>query len=84
MRWITPAGSSDYDTGVGWRLSIWNQAFYRMTVFAIRVVLVIIAGSIVFTHRIPGPLSPLERTLEELAKGEDLDCRYTRLEEQTN
>lgn len=50
-----------------------NRILSRMVIFAIPVVFVIIACSIVFTHRIVGPLSRLEEVLQRLVKGEDVD-----------
>ena len=55
-----------------------NRIFSRMVIFAIPVIFVIIVCSIVFTHRIVGPLSRLEETLRKLAKGEDVDYIQTR------
>ena len=55
-----------------------NRILYRMVIFAIPVVFVIIACSIIFTHRIVGPLSRLEGVLQRLAKGEDVDYIHVR------
>ena len=50
-----------------------NKIFFRMIFFAIPVIFVIAACSIVLTHRIVGPISRLEEALEKLAKGEDVE-----------
>lgn len=55
-----------------------NQIFFRLICFAIPVVFVIAACSIVFTHRIAGPLSRLEETLKRLVKGEDVEHIHIR------
>jgi nitrogen fixation/metabolism regulation signal transduction histidine kinase len=55
-----------------------NRIFSRIFIFAIPVIFVIIACSIVFTHRIVGPLSRLEGVLQRLAKGEDVDYIHVR------
>jgi hypothetical protein len=55
-----------------------NRILTRMIFFTIPVVFVIIACSVVFTHRIVGPLSRLEGVLQRLAKGEDVDYLYVR------
>jgi len=38
--------------------------------FAFRVIFVIVASSIVFSHRIAGPIYRFEQTLDKLIKGE--------------
>jgi signal transduction histidine kinase len=50
-----------------------KQILFRMIVFAIPVACVIVAFSIVLTHRIAGPLYRLEKKLHKLSKGEDVD-----------
>jgi nitrogen fixation/metabolism regulation signal transduction histidine kinase len=50
-----------------------NRIFFRMLIFAIPVVFVIVACSIVYTHRIVGPLTRLEGAIQRLARGEDVD-----------
>jgi signal transduction histidine kinase len=50
-----------------------NKILFRMVVFAIPVACVIVACSIVLTHHIAGPLYRLEKKLQKLAKGEDVD-----------
>ena len=55
-----------------------NRILFRMIIFAIPVVFVIIACFIVFTHQIVGPLSRLEGILRRLAKEEDVDYIHIR------
>lgn len=50
-----------------------KQILFRMIVFAIPVACVIVACSIVLTQHIAGPLYRLEKKLQKLAKGEDVD-----------
>ncbi len=50
-----------------------KEILFRMIVFAIPVACVIIACSIVLTHHIAGPLYRLEKKLQKLANGEDVD-----------
>jgi len=49
------------------------QIFFRLICFSFPVIFVIVAFSIVFTHRIAGPLYRLERTLDILIQGEDVE-----------
>lgn len=59
-----------------------KQILFRMLVFAIPVACVIVACSIVLTHKIAGPLYRLETTLQKLAKGEDVDYIQIRKKDQ--
>ena len=49
------------------------QIFFRLLFFAFPVIFVIAASSIVFSHRIAGPIYRLEQTLDKLIKGEDTE-----------
>jgi len=46
------------------------QIFFRLLFFAFPVIFVIVASSIVFSHRIAGPIYRFEQTLDKLIKGE--------------
>ena len=50
-----------------------KQILFRMIVFAVPVACVIVACSVVLTHHIAGPLYRLEKKLQKLAKGEEVD-----------
>lgn len=49
-----------------------NQIFLRLICFIFPVAFVITAFSIVFSHRIAGPIYRLEQTLNSLIRGEDV------------
>ena len=49
------------------------QIFFRLLLFAFPVIFVIVASSIVFSHRIAGPVYRFEQTLDKLIKGEDAE-----------
>lgn len=55
-----------------------HQILFRVLFFVIPVVFVIVAFSIVFTHRIAGPLYRLEMTLDKLIRGEDVEPVHLR------
>jgi hypothetical protein len=52
---------------------VWRQILFRLIFFAIPAVFVIVALSIVFTHRVAGPLYRLEQILDRLIGGEDVE-----------
>ena len=54
-----------------------HQIFIRTIFFLIPAVLVIIGFAIVVSHRVAGPLYRLERTIDEVVRGEDVE--YIRL-----
>lgn len=49
------------------------QIFFRLLFFIVPVIFVIAASSIVFSHRIAGPIYRFEQTLDKLIKGEDTE-----------
>ena len=49
-----------------------NQVFYRSLFFVLPLLFVIVAFSIIFSHRIAGPVYRLEHTLDMVIKGEDV------------
>jgi signal transduction histidine kinase len=49
------------------------QVMFRFLAFSIPVLFVLTAFAVIFTHRIAGPLSRLERTLDELLEGKQVD-----------
>ena len=49
------------------------QIFFRLICFIFPAIFVIVAFSIVFTHRIAGPLYRLERALDKLIQGENVE-----------
>ena len=51
---------------------------FRFLIFVLPVFLVIAAFSVVFSHRIAGPVYRLERTLDELIQGEDVEHIHVR------
>jgi signal transduction histidine kinase len=57
------------------------QIVYRVFFFSIPLVFVITAFSIVFTHRIAGPLYRLETMLDRFLKGEDIEDIQLRKED---
>lgn len=48
------------------------QIFFRSLFFVLPLLFVIVAFSIIFSHRIAGPVYRLERTLDMVIKGEDV------------
>jgi len=54
-----------------------HQIFVRTILFLIPAVFVIIAFSIIISHRIAGPLFRIERTIDEVVRGKDVE--YIRL-----
>jgi len=52
--------------------SVIHQVTFRLCFFAAPLVFVIAAFSLVFSHRIAGPVYRLERTLDRLIEGEDV------------
>jgi signal transduction histidine kinase len=50
-----------------------KHILFRLIFFSIPVIFVIVIGSIIFTHRIAGPLYRLEKTLDDLIAGKDVD-----------
>ncbi len=54
-----------------------HQIFVRTILFLIPAVFVIIAFSIIISHRIAGPLFRIERTIDGVVRGEDVE--YIRL-----
>jgi signal transduction histidine kinase len=54
-----------------------RQIFVRTVLFLIPTVLVIIGFSIVISHRVVGPLYRMQRTIDAVAQGEDV--QYLRL-----
>lgn len=54
-----------------------HQIFVRTILFLIPAVLVVIGFSIVISHRVAGPLYRIERTIDKVVQGEDVE--YIRL-----
>jgi sensor histidine kinase YesM len=52
---------------------VMDQIFFRLICFILPVIFVITAFSIVFSHRIAGPIYRLENTLDRLIRGEDVE-----------
>ena len=50
-----------------------HQVFFRLFFFIFPVAFVIAAFSIVFSHRITGPIYRLEQTLDRFLQGEDVE-----------
>ena len=50
-----------------------HQIYFRLFCFIFPVAFVIAAFSIVFSHRIAGPIYRLEQTLERFIRGEDVE-----------
>lgn len=59
-----------------------SQIVYRVLFFSIPLIFVIMAFSIVFTHRIAGPLHRLESMLERFLKGEEIGDIQLRKEDE--
>jgi len=59
-----------------------SQIVYRVLFFSIPLVFVITAFSIVFTHRIAGPLYRVETMLERFLKGEEIGDIQLRKEDE--
>jgi len=49
------------------------QVFFRSLCFVLPVIFVITAFSILFSHRIAGPIYRFEQTLDKLIQGEDVE-----------
>ena len=49
------------------------QVFFRSLCFILPVIFVIAAFSIIFSHRIAGPIYRFEQTLDKLIQGEDVE-----------
>ena len=47
------------------------QVIVRLLLFSIPLLFVIMGSTVIFTHRIAGPIYRFERTLDKLIKGED-------------
>ena len=54
-----------------------HQIFFRFLFFVFPIIFVIVAFSIIFSHRIAGPIYRFEQTLDKLIQGEDVE--YIRL-----
>jgi len=54
-----------------------HQIFFRFLFFLFPIIFVIVAFSIIFSHRIAGPIYRFEQTLDKLIQGEDVE--YIRL-----
>lgn len=52
---------------------VMDQIFFRLICFIVPVIFVITAFSIVFSHRIAGPIYRLEDTLDRLIREEDVE-----------
>ena len=50
-----------------------NQIITRLLLFLIPICFVVTGFAITFTHRIAGPLSRIEKTLDQLIGGEDVE-----------
>ena len=55
-----------------------HQIFFRLFFFSLPLIFVIVAFSIVFSHRIAGPVYRIEQTLDKLIQGEDTGCIHLR------
>jgi len=64
--WPVVSGAIPQDL---WDLVL-DQIFFRLTCFIFPIIFVITAFSIVFSHRIAGPIYRLEKTLDRLIRGE--------------
>jgi len=60
------------------------QVFLRLLCFAFPVIFVIVAFSIVFSHRIAGPIYRFEQTLDKLIQGEDTEYIHLRKGDELN
>jgi len=49
------------------------QILFRLAFFALPILFVVVVFSIVFTHRIAGPLFRIEKTIERLVQGEEVE-----------
>ena len=49
------------------------QIIMRLIVFSLPILFVVFAFTVIFTHRIAGPLFRLERTLDDVLDGKDVD-----------
>jgi signal transduction histidine kinase len=52
---------------------VMNQILFRLICFIFPIIFVIMTFSIVFSHRIAGPIYRLEKTLDRLINGEDVE-----------
>lgn len=50
-----------------------HQIFFRFLFFVFPIIFVIAAFSIIFSHRIAGPIYRFEQTLDKLIQGEDVE-----------
>jgi hypothetical protein len=50
-----------------------HQVFVRTILFLVPAMFVIIAFSVVISHRVAGPLYRIERTIDEVVRGEDVE-----------
>jgi hypothetical protein len=50
-----------------------GQIFYRLLFFSLPFLFVLFASAVVFVHRVIGPLSRIEKTLDRVLKGEDVE-----------
>ena len=50
-----------------------HQVFFRLCLFTLPVLFVIVAFSIVFSHRIAGPLYRIEKTLDDFIAGKEVE-----------
>jgi len=53
------------------------QIFFRIVCFSFPLILVLTALTMIFSHRIAGPIYRFEQTLDKLIQGEDVE--YVRL-----
>ncbi len=60
------------------------QIFFRLLFFAFPVIFVIAAFSIVFSHRIAGPVYRFEQTLDKLIQGQDTEYIHLRKGDELN
>jgi nitrogen fixation/metabolism regulation signal transduction histidine kinase len=58
-----------------------SQILFRVFCFSIPFVFVIVAFCIVFTHRIAGPITRLELTIDRFLQGEDVEDVQLRKED---
>ena len=55
-----------------------SQILFRLLCFSLPIIFVLAAFIIIFSNRIAGPIYRLERTLDELLKGENVEPIYLR------
>ena len=68
---VWPVVSSYLPKGVSTLIK--SQVLFRLLCFTPPIIFVLTAFIIIFTNRIAGPLYRLEKTLDSLLKGEDVD-----------